>query len=220
MFSFKLTTLILLLSLMSGLLLSGCAEEKTDEVLIQEQIDVLQKAIETHDRNRFMDVIDEQYQDQLNNNQKTLQRMLMGFFLRYKDISVYASSNPVLLNALKNHQWQEVFVQARDQWGLNIDAFIFGHGMYEKAFNPFIGFTGKAYCIDIDESFYQQDKMTQYQILDQLLCDDIKKKNTLSDSSHLSPLPILGIPGWSIENESPDFYSNTNYFRAKRQAAK
>ncbi len=129
---------------------------------------------------------------------------------------IIASNNACLLKALKNHQWHDVFVQSRQQWEQNIGAFVFGHGMYEKAFKPFIGFTGKAYCIEVDESFYQQNKMTQYQILDQLLCEDIQKKNALCDSSHLSPLPILGIPGWSIENESPSFYDNNHYFRPKR----
>ena len=138
---------------------------------------------------------------------------------------IIASSNASLLEALKNHQWQTVFVQSRGQWSSKlsssnqeaskIGAFVFGHGMYEKAFTPFIGFTGKAYCLEIDDKFYQQDKLTQYQQLDQLLCDDIRQKNTLSDSSCLSPLPILGIPGWSVDNETPTYYDNTNYFRPK-----
>lgn len=143
---------------------------------------------------------------------------------------IIASSDASLLAALKNHQWQEVFVQSRELWlqdGLQdglpegnkekqkIGAFVFGHGMYEKAFKPFIGFTGKAYCLEVDKDFYQQDKMAQYRMLDQLLCHDIKQKNSLNDSSQLSPLPILGIPGWSKNNESPEFYENKNYFRAK-----
>lgn len=110
MFQFKFSMLILLFSLMNGLLLSGCAEEKTDEVLIQEQIDVLQKAIETHDRNLFMDVIDDQYQDQLNNNQKSLQRMLMVFFLRYKDISVYVSATEINVQQIRADADSQVVV--------------------------------------------------------------------------------------------------------------
>lgn len=99
-----------------------------------------------------------------------------------------------------------------------IGAFVFGHGMYEKAFKPFIGFTGKAYCIEVDNNFYQQDKITQYRQLDQLLSNDIKEKKSLSDSGYLSPLPILGIPGWADENRVPDFYDNKSYFRPKRKS--
>ncbi len=146
---------------------------------------------------------------------------------------IIASSDITLLEALKNHQWQDVFVNSRNIWSINtrlntdsnnssnnnnikkIGAFVFGHGMYEKAFKPFIGFTGKAYCLKVDNNFYQQDKITQYHQLDQLLSDDIKEKKSLSDSSHLSPLPILGIPGWADENQLPEFYENKNYFRPK-----
>ncbi|MCK5664714.1 MAG: DUF3025 domain-containing protein [Thiotrichaceae bacterium] len=142
---------------------------------------------------------------------------------------IIVSSDSSLLDFLKNHQWQEVFVQSRGLWfnrgfekGVEkgfqqqIGAFVFGHGMYEKAFKPFIGFTGKAYCLKVDNGFYREDKMSQYHMLDQLLCHDIKQKNALCDSSSLSPLPILGVPGWSKDNESPDFYDNKNYFRPKQ----
>ncbi len=142
---------------------------------------------------------------------------------------IIVSSDISLLEFLKNHQWQEVFVQSRGLWfnrgfekGVEkgfqqqIGAFVFGHGMYEKAFKPFVGFTGKAYCLEVDKDFYQQDKMAQYRMLDQLLCHDIKQKNALCDSSRLSPLPILGVPGWSKDNESPEFYDNKNYFRPKQ----
>ena len=76
-------------------LLSACSENKSDTTLIEEQISSLQEAIENHDRGMFMDVIDEQYQDQLNNDRQSLQRMLMGFFFRYKDISVYVSATQI-----------------------------------------------------------------------------------------------------------------------------
>ncbi|WP_198262982.1 DUF3025 domain-containing protein [sulfur-oxidizing endosymbiont of Gigantopelta aegis] len=139
---------------------------------------------------------------------------------------IIASSNPTYLQALKDHQWQSVFLQARSHWfskdgfsesrqQQSIGAFVFGHGMYEKAFTPFIGFTGKAYCLEVDDNFFQCDKMSQYKKLDQLLSSDIKTNNSLADSSYLSPLPILGIPGWAKENESPEYYQNTNYFRPK-----
>ena len=128
---------------------------------------------------------------------------------------IIASSDDTLIRALKEHQWQTVFVQARPRWWQDIGAFVFGHGMYEKAFKPFIGFTGKAYCIQVDEDFYQHDKLKQYFILDQLLHDDIQNKQSLSDSSHLSPLPILGIPNWSDDNNNPAYYDNKAYFRAK-----
>ena len=137
---------------------------------------------------------------------------------------IITSSNNQLLEALKNHQWQAAFVQSRALWSQSslpksktpqIGAFIFGHGMYEKAFKPFIGFTGKAYCIKVDKDFYQQDKMTQYAILDTLLHHDIKYQQTPLTSNVLSPLPILGVPGWSADNKLASYSDNKDYFRSK-----
>lgn len=128
---------------------------------------------------------------------------------------IVASSDKMLLKALKEHQWQTLFVHTRPRWWQDIGAFVFGHGMYEKAFKPFVGFTGKAYCVQVDKDFYQQDKLSQYSILDELLCKDIQNRQSLSDSSHLSPLPILGIPRWSDDNRDPEYYNNKSYFRSK-----
>lgn len=129
---------------------------------------------------------------------------------------IVASSDTSLLKNLKDHQWQQLFVQSRGLWWHQIGAFVFGHGMYEKAFQPFIGFTGKAYCLKVADDFFQQDLAIQYQQLDQLLRDDISQ-GSLSDSRNLSPLPILGVPGWWPDNEDPAFYDNQDYFRPRRK---
>lgn len=129
---------------------------------------------------------------------------------------IIASSNLQLLEQLKNHHWHDVFVSSRHEWHHSIDAFIFGHGMYEKAFNPFIGFTGKAYCIQVDQTLFDLDKSAQYSLLDRLLATHIKQTRSLRDSSQLSPLPMLGVPGWWKANTDENFYNNLDYFRPKR----
>ncbi len=132
---------------------------------------------------------------------------------------IIASTDTQLLQSLKNHQWQQAFVKNRSCWLLgdqqNTGAFVFGHGMYEKAFKPFIGFTGKAYCLTVPDDFFSLSKIEQYKALDVLLRDDIKKHNRLADSRSLSPLPILDVPGWYSANSNPEFYNNKDYFRPK-----
>lgn len=97
----KVNMLRLLSSVLLSILMLGCAEEKTDEMLIQEQINSLQGAIENHDRGNFMAIIDEQYHDQINADRQSLQRMLLGFFLRYKDISVYISATQINIQQVR-----------------------------------------------------------------------------------------------------------------------
>lgn len=96
--------------LLLSCLLSGCTENKSDETLIREQIDSLQTAIEARDRGSFMAVIDDSYQDPLNSDRKSLQRMLMGYFLRYQDISVYATGHQIELTPLSAEVKSQVVV--------------------------------------------------------------------------------------------------------------
>ncbi len=105
-----LTQLIGFICLLGFIGLAGCSENKSDEALILEKIDQLQQTIENHERGRFMEVIDASYQDQLNPDRKALQRMLLGFFLRYKDISVFVSANEVEVNQIRAEVHSQVVV--------------------------------------------------------------------------------------------------------------
>ncbi len=96
--------------LLAGIFISGCNEEKTDEEMILAQIEVLQTAIEEHDRGDFMAVIDEQYNDQMNNNRSALQRLLMIYFYRFKDISVYISGTQITIRSIRADAHSQVVV--------------------------------------------------------------------------------------------------------------
>jgi len=148
-------------------------------------------------------------------NQPNTQRTIARDAITHLDESgvIIVSSQQSLIDGLRSHNWLDVFYQQRDLWSKNIAAYIFGHGIYEKALFPFIGFTGKMYAIKVENDFFNQNKLLQYKQLDQLLYQDIEQKNALKDNNMLSPLPVLGIPGWTEENEQKDFYLNKNYFR-------
>ena len=116
--------------------------------------------------------------------------------------------------ALINQEWQQGFVDHREQWGQQIDGFIFGHANYEKSLAPYLGFTAKALYVKVKRSFFQLEKLAQYRELDQVLAQDLEP--LMVDNRHLYPLPILGVPHWWDDNIDPDFYLNDNYFRPKR----
>ncbi|CAM3990991.1 DUF3025 domain-containing protein [Pseudoalteromonas byunsanensis] len=130
---------------------------------------------------------------------------------------VLAMTNGTFAEQLKNHCWVDAFVAQRSGWDKEIKAFIFGHANYEMLTQPFIGLTGKALCVEVDETFFELDLHSQYACLDTLLVDMIENQGVLNDNTQLSPLPLLGIPNWFSANQSPEFYNNTNYFRAKRR---
>ena len=81
--------------------------------------------------------------------------------------------------------------------------------------NPFIGLTAKAYTLKVKKDFFNYSKIEQYKNLDKLLHDDILNNNRLNNNQYLSPIPLLGIPGWSKENSNPAFYQNLEYFRPR-----
>ena len=45
------------------------------------------------------------------------------------------------------------------------------------------------------------------------LCDPARVGN----DRDLAVVPILGIPGWCADNESEDYYDDTDYFRPGRR---
>lgn len=128
---------------------------------------------------------------------------------------ILAYSDEQQKQLLRNHQWQEMFWQRRSDWFSSIQPFIFGHANYEMSLNRFIGLTGKAYFIKVNNEFFSLPLTEQYKFLDKQLSDEIEKKQTLNDNSRLSPLPFLGIPDWHTDNNNQRFYSNKEYFRPK-----
>ncbi len=121
---------------------------------------------------------------------------------------------------LREHQWHSAFVDMRAQWGQSINAYIFGHANYEMLTKPYIGLTGKAFFVKVPDDTFCKDLAEQYAYLDTVLYEMIAKHDCLCDNSLLSPLPLLGVPGWYDENQNVEFYSNTDYFRPKRRTRK
>lgn len=118
-----------------------------------------------------------------------------------------ASADHELLALLREFKWRELFVERRAGVMANMRFALIGHGLMEKSLAPFIGLTGKAILLNIadDES------------LDAAAARWIADDSHLVSSRMLSPLPLLGIPGWDARNEAPAFYDNVAYFRPGRR---
>ena len=119
-------------------------------------------------------------------------------------------------NLLRSHQWQQSFVSKRQDWWQGIRPIIFGHAIYEMATAPFIGLTAKALFIEVPQGFSQWSLTAAYSFIDNKLHEQIANQALLLDNQQLTPLPLLGVPGWYNENELTSFYQNTDYFRPQR----
>lgn len=131
---------------------------------------------------------------------------------------IIISHNAELLDMIKEFQWETLFWENRGTFNSDIACFTFGHAMYEKAINPYIGMTANAILIQVDRAFFESSKEQQLQQIDTLVTSTITKEH--ADIANLkrllTPFPLLGVPGWHRENNKKSFYLNEHYFRKKR----
>lgn len=123
---------------------------------------------------------------------------------------VVASADAELSALLRNFEWKELFWRRRSAVLARMKFFIFGHGLYEKALNPYVGMTGKALVVDVEQCFFNQTLPAQLHAIDLML-----EQHWRASAAALTPLPLLGYPGWSADNAEEFYYDNQNYFRSR-----
>ena len=129
---------------------------------------------------------------------------------------VVVSSDARLLELVREFRWKELFWKRRDEVRERMSFILFGHALYHKALDPFIGMTGKAVLLNVPAHFVQLPLNAQVAQADRLLAACMWDRTRMTHGRELSPLPVLGVPGWWKENEQENFYDNTGYFRPGR----
>lgn len=135
-----------------------------------------------------------------NSSLRSRKRDLLTLF---DECGVIIFANPSVHELIRQHQWKELFIGNKEQWlSGNITMITFGHAMYEKYMQPYIGMTAQALLLP---NTFKSDYDNQIGKL-------IANGKMLLCKSELSPLPVLGIPQWH-KNQDDEFYANENYFR-------
>lgn len=116
---------------------------------------------------------------------------------------IVASENRDLLDLIRAFQWRTLFVERRAEVISSMRFLLVGHGLMEKSLTPFVGLTGKAMLL------HAADETD----LDRVAAEWLTNSANLQATRNLSPLPLLGIPGWDRRNHDATFYANTSYFR-------
>ena len=130
---------------------------------------------------------------------------------------VVVSSHDRLSQMLRDFEWKALFWEQRALLDTQMSFFVFGHGLYEKALNPYVGMTGKGIVFSVESDFFSQSLQKQLLDIDEKLADFIGQN--LSVSTDLTPVPVLGYPGWSLDNSDSRYYDNHHYFRARPKPA-
>ncbi len=134
-----------------------------------------------------------------------------------EDGVVVLSSDPDLSALIRGFEWKELFWKRRAAVQAQMRFFLFGHALFEKALAPFVGMTGKALIFDVAPDVQERPADALRAEIDRLVALHLWNPANLLRPRELSPLPVLGVPGWWEGNEDEAFYDNTDYFRIGRR---
>lgn len=106
---------------------------------------------------------------------------------------------PGLIDSLRRRDWRALFIEQREAWSA-ARVQLFGHALIEKLLRPRKPITAHVWLVDA---------LDDEHVAATVHLEQVSAKPFL-------PLPVLGIPGWWRENESPAFYDDPNVFRPPR----
>ncbi len=112
-----------------------------------------------------------------------------------------------LAACLMRRDWHAALVERREKW-VDIGVYVIGHAVLEKLIQPWPGITAKCLCIELPPD-------TSLEQIDFAIAQ--RWQQNPPSPMQLFPLPVLGIPGWCADNESPDYYDDTRQFRPGRR---
>ena len=67
---------------------------------------------------------------------------------------IVVSADAELNNLLRDFQWKELFWRCREQVNAAMGFYQFGHGLYEKSLQPYVGMTGQGLLLTVEQEFF------------------------------------------------------------------
>jgi hypothetical protein len=119
-----------------------------------------------------------------------------------------------VLQALAERNWQSALRTHQDAWETDLSIVVCGHGLLEKFLRPYKSITAHALLchveLPVSESFEDHPLAATDTRLAQLLLHGALQ----TGPKNLSPLPLMGIPGWWPEGvQDQAFYDDAAVFR-------
>lgn len=116
------------------------------------------------------------------------------------------TDHAVSAELLRQFNWSGLFLDRRDDWGDRIRVVITGHALIEKLCAPYKSICAQALVLHASPATAPDAIDT---LAARVLCPAALQS--------LTPLPLMGIPGWSPANHDPAFYNDPQVFRTGRQ---
>ena len=130
--------------------------------------------------------------------------------------AVIVSPDNNLLQLIRQFDWHTLFWEKRTLVRQNLKCIVFGHAVYEKGVNPYLGMTCHAVLLQVPQSIFNESSARLIEYLDPLVEKQFSSSQ-ITTPQDLSPFPLLGMPGWHHSNDHETFYENHNYFRPGRK---
>jgi len=129
---------------------------------------------------------------------------------------IVACGAPELARLLREVEWKALFWSRRAEVTRSMRFFVCGHAIHEKALRPYKGVTAKALIVQVERDFADLPLEAQIAAADELARSHFGRRDALASTRSLTPLPILGVPGWASGNECESFYDDAAVFRPGR----
>ena len=110
---------------------------------------------------------------------------------------------PQLWDALSARDWRRLFIDLRSLWA-QARLLVFGHALLEKLLQPRKELTAHVWRM--------QCPLAAMAEVDGWLAGELEARRLAAKP--LTPLPLLGVPGWCPENQNFSFYDDSLVFRA------
>ena len=127
------------------------------------------------------------------------------------------STRKDLLDMVRNFDWHKLFWSSRDYLNNEFGCIVYGHAIYEKAINPYVGLTAKAILMEVESDIFDQPVEQQIARIDKELAVYFEQPVKIQSPKDLHPFPLLGMPGYYPGNDNEEFYFNQQYFRPGRK---
>jgi hypothetical protein len=129
-------------------------------------------------------------------------------------------AGPDLVAAWNAHDWPALFLKNRAAWDLRIAVTVIGHALFDYALEHGEAPVAKALAVHVDEAEIaarsDSASIPVWPYPERWLAGAIESGRLLADPQELRPLPLAGIPGWHIGEQSETFYTTAPCFRPLR----
>lgn len=111
-----------------------------------------------------------------------------------------------LCTALLQHDWKTLLLDQRESWSTRARVLLLGHGLLDSMSKAHKGLCAKVVPVQVPSLNMELPELQRLMLL---------VVEQLRAPGNLSPLPVMGVPGWFRDSEQPGFYEDSAVFRAK-----